>query len=323
MPVILDGVAAASEIKERIGQEVRTLVSAGVQPGLAIVGMGDDPASMVYARSKIKACAALGIQAEVCSLPPSASTGELLAAIRVLNQRDEIDGIIVELPLPKHIDRDAVLMTLDPKKDVDGFHPTNVGLLVTRRPGPVPCTAAGIMELLKRGRIPIEGAEAVVLGRSDIVGKPTAMLLLHSHATVTLCHTRTRQLPAVCRRADILIVAAGKPALVTPEFVKPGAVVVDVGIHRVTDPALFQQFFGGNKEREQEFARKGSVLIGDVHPAAAELAGAITPVPGGVGPLTTAMLMANTVAACRLRRAPMGLCHAEGCASVRGVAPKC
>lgn len=275
--------------------------------------MGDDPASMVYARNKIKACAALAIHCERCSLPESASNEELLQVVRALNGRDDVDGIIVELPLPKHIDRDTVLLAVDPGKDVDGFHPMNVGLLATRRAGLVPCTAAGIMELLRCNHISIEGAEAVVAGRSDIVGKPTAMLLLNHHATVTVCHTRTRQLPAVCRRADILVAAVGKPAMITPDFVKPGAVVIDVGIHRVADPAQFQQLFGGNREREQEFATKGWVLTGDVHPAVAEVAGAITPVPGGVGPLTTAMLLANTVTACKMRRGSAVRCETQTC----------
>jgi len=206
------------------------------------------------------------------------------------------------LPLPPQVDAKKVLLAVLPEKDVDGFHPMNVGYLSTQRPGLVPCTPAGIIEILKRSNIAIAGAEAVVVGRSDIVGKPVAMLLLNGNATVTVCHSKTRDLPAVCRRADILVAAIGKAGMITPEFVKPGATVIDVGMNTVTDPAEFQRFFAGHEKRERDFATKGSTLIGDVHPRVAEVAGAITPVPGGVGPLTIAMLMSNTVKAAKLRR---------------------
>jgi methylenetetrahydrofolate dehydrogenase (NADP+)/methenyltetrahydrofolate cyclohydrolase len=219
-----------------------------------------------------------------------------------LNRRDEIDGILVQLPLPSHVDAKRVLLAVDPAKDVDGFHPMNVGYLSTQRPGPVPCTPAGVMEILRRSAIPVAGQEAVVVGRSDIVGKPVAMLLLNQNATVTVCHSKTRDLPGVCRRADILVAAIGRAGMVTSDYVKPGATVIDVGINRITDRQEFDRFFSGNKNREEAFLAKGSALVGDVHPEVAEIAGAITPVPGGVGPLTIAMLMANTVKAAMLRR---------------------
>jgi methylenetetrahydrofolate dehydrogenase (NADP+)/methenyltetrahydrofolate cyclohydrolase len=226
----------------------------------------------------------------------------LLEIVRKLNSRNEIDGILVQLPLPPQVDSKAILMAVAPEKDVDGFHPLNVGLLSTQRPGLTPCTPTGVMELLRRSHIEVAGQNAVVLGRSDIVGKPMAMLLLNSNATVTVCHSKTRDLPGVCRSADILVAAIGRPGMITREFVKPGATVIDVGISRVTDRKDFQRFFGGNEKREAEFAKKGSTLIGDVHPEVAEVAGALTPVPGGVGPLTIAMLMSNTVKACKMRR---------------------
>ena len=226
----------------------------------------------------------------------------MLALINDLNGRDEIDGILVQLPLPAQVDSKKVLLAVSPEKDVDGFHPMNVGYLSTQRRGLVPCTPAGIMEILKRSNIPIAGAEAVVVGRSDIVGKPVAMLLLNANATVTVCHSKTRDLAEVCRRADILVAAIGKAGMITPDFVKPGATVIDVGMNTVTDPAEFKEFFGGDEKREKGFAEKGSTLMGDVHPKVAAVAGAMTPVPGGVGPLTIAMLMSNTVKAAKLRR---------------------
>jgi len=256
----------------------------------------------LYAGNKIKACRELGIYCEKFALPEAVPASELCQLVGELNQRDEIDGIIVELPLPPGLDRDAVLLAVDPRKDIDGFHPINVGLLATWRPGLAPCTAAGIMELLQRSHTPIAGAEAVIVGRSDIVGKPTAMLLLNRNATVTICHSQTRNLAEVCRRADILVAAIGKPGVIRREFVKPGATVIDVGINKVSDAGVFRDLFAGNRKREQEFAARGWVWSGDVHPEAAEVAGAMTPVPGGVGPLTIAMLMVNTVRACTMRR---------------------
>jgi methylenetetrahydrofolate dehydrogenase (NADP+)/methenyltetrahydrofolate cyclohydrolase len=226
----------------------------------------------------------------------------MLQLVEELNQRDEIDGILVQLPLPPQVDSKRVLLAVSPEKDVDGFHPLNVGYLSTQRPGLTPCTPAGVMEILRRSGIEIVGREAVVLGRSDIVGKPVAMMLLNNNASVTVCHSRTVDLPAHTRRADILVAAIGKPAMVTPEMVKPGATVIDVGINRVMDANKVREYFGGDPKRQEEFARKGSALVGDVHPRVAEVAGAITPVPGGVGPLTIAMLMANTVKAARMRR---------------------
>jgi methylenetetrahydrofolate dehydrogenase (NADP+)/methenyltetrahydrofolate cyclohydrolase len=225
-----------------------------------------------------------------------------LELVARLNHRDEIDGILIQLPLPSQVDAKRVLMAVDPGKDVDGFHPVNVGFLSTQRAGLVPCTPAGILEILKRSNIPVAGQEAVVVGRSDIVGKPVAMLLINDNATVTVCHSKTRDLPGVCRRADILVAAIGRPGMITRDFVKPGATVIDVGMNSIRDQADFDRFFKGNEKREQSFRSKGSTLIGDVHPEVADIAGAITPVPGGVGPLTIAMLMANTVRAMRLRR---------------------
>jgi len=254
-------------------------------------------------RGKVKSCEQLGIYSEQLTPPNTISTQELLALVGELNRRDEIDGILVQLPLPSQVDSKEVLMAVDPAKDVDGFHPVNVGFLSTQRPGLVPCTPAGVIEILQRSGIVIAGQEAVVVGRSDIVGKPVAMLLINHNATVTVCHSRTRDLAAVCRRADILVAAIGKAGMITPDYVKPGATVIDVGMNKVTDPAEFQRLFAGNAKREEIFRSKGSTLVGDVHPQVAEVAGNITPVPGGVGPLTIAMLMANTVKAARLRRA--------------------
>jgi methylenetetrahydrofolate dehydrogenase (NADP+)/methenyltetrahydrofolate cyclohydrolase len=299
---ILNGTQIANQIKAEVAAEVRTLSEAGLRPGLAAVLAGETPASEIYVRNKIKSCEALGIYSERHTPPDSVTTEELLDLVRSLNQRDEIDGILVQLPLPKQVDSKAVLLAVSPAKDVDGFHPVNVGNLSTQRPGLAPCTPVGIIEILKRSDIPIAGAEAVVVGRSDIVGKPVAMLLLNNHATVTVCHSKTRDLPGVCRRGEILVAAMGKPGFITREFVRPGATVIDVGINKVTTRAEFDHYFKGNEKREQEFAAKGSTLVGDVHPEVAEIAGAITPVPGGVGPLTIAMLMANTVRAAKLRR---------------------
>jgi methylenetetrahydrofolate dehydrogenase (NADP+)/methenyltetrahydrofolate cyclohydrolase len=300
--IILDGTKIAAEIKAEVGAEVKELTEAGLRPGLAVVLAGHNPASEIYVRNKVKSCEQLGIYSEKHTPPESVTTAELLALVEELNRRDEIDGILVQLPLPPQVDSKKVLQAVSPEKDVDGFHPMNVGYLSTQRPGLVPCTPAGIIEILKRSNIPIAGAEAMVVGRSDIVGKPVAMLLLNGNATVTVCHSKTRDLPGVCRRADILVAAIGKAGMITPDFVKPGATVIDVGMNTLTDPAQFKEFFTGNEKRERDFAAKGSTLIGDVHPKVAEIAGAITPVPGGVGPLTIAMLMSNTVKAAKLRR---------------------
>ena len=299
---ILDGNKIATEIKAEVAAEIRALSGAGVRPGLAVVLVGHNPASEIYVRGKVKSSEELGIYSEKHTPPETSSTEDLLELVHDLNTRDEIDGILIQLPLPSQVDSKKVLMAVDPAKDVDGFHPMNVGFLSTQRPGLVPCTPAGIMEILKRSNIPVAGQEAVVVGRSDIVGKPTAMLLMNANATVTVCHSKTRGLPGVCRRADILVAAIGRAAMVTRDFVKPGATVIDVGMNSVKEQAEFDRLFKGNEKREQTFKSKGSTLIGDVHPEVAEVAGAITPVPGGVGPLTIAMLMANTVRAMRLRR---------------------
>jgi len=299
---ILDGNKIASEIRAEVASEVKTMTAVGMRPGLAVVLVGHNPASEVYVRGKVKSSAEVGIYSEQHAPPETASTEELLELIAELNRRDEIDGILVQLPLPAQVDAKKVLMAVDPAKDVDGFHPMNVGLLSTQRPGLVPCTPAGIIEILKRSKIPITGQDAVVVGRSDIVGKPIAMLLLNGNATVTVCHSKTRDLPGVCRRADILVAAIGRAGMITREFVKPGATVIDVGMNQVTDRAEFDRLFAGNAKREETFRTRGSTLVGDVHPHVEEVAGAITPVPGGVGPLTIAMLMANTVRAAKLRR---------------------
>jgi len=299
---ILDGNKIAGEIKAEIAAEVKTMTAAGVRPGLAVVLVGNDPASEIYVRGKVKSCEDLGIYSEKITPPDTITTEALLTLIADLNARDEIDGILVQLPLPAQVDAKRVLMAVDPRKDVDGFHPVNVGLLSTQRPGLVPCTPAGIIEILKRSNIPIAGQEAVVVGRSDIVGKPVAMLLINNNATVTVCHSKTRDLAGVCRRADILVAAIGKAGLVTRDFVMPGAAVIDVGTNKVTDRAEFERLYSGHPKREESFRTKGSTLVGDVHPEVAEVAGALTPVPGGVGPLTIAMLMSNTVRAGKLRR---------------------
>jgi methylenetetrahydrofolate dehydrogenase (NADP+)/methenyltetrahydrofolate cyclohydrolase len=300
--IILDGNKIAGEIRAEVASEVKAMTTAGVRPGLAVVLVGHNPASEVYVRGKVKSSGEVGIYSEQHAPPETVSTEELLELIADLNRRDEIDGILVQLPLSPQVDAKKVLLAVDPAKDVDGFHPMNVGFLSTQRPGLVPCTPAGIMEILKRSQIPIAGQEAVVIGRSDIVGKPTAMLLINGNATVTVCHSKTRDLPGVCRRADILVAAIGRAGMVTREFVKPGATVIDVGINQVTDRAEFERLFAGNAKREETFRTRGSTLVGDVHPHVAEVAGALTPVPGGVGPLTIAMLMANTVLAAKLRR---------------------
>ena len=299
---LLDGTKIAQQIRGEVAAEVKTMAAADVRPGLAVVLVGHNPASEIYVRGKVKACEETGVYSEKLTPSDSATTEELLALIENLNRRDDIDGILVQLPLPPQVDAKKVLLAVDPAKDVDGFHPMNVGFLSTQRPGLVPCTPAGCMEILKRSNIPIAGREAVVVGRSDIVGKPAAMLLLNANATVTVCHSKTHDLPSVCRRADILVAAIGCAGMITRDFVKPGATVIDVGMNTVTDAAEFQRFFAGNAKREETFHKKGSVLMGDVHPEVAEVAGALTPVPGGVGPLTIAMLMFNTVKAAKMRR---------------------
>jgi len=299
---ILDGNQIASAIRREVSAEAKTLAASGLRPGLAVVLVGRNPASEIYVRGKVKSSEEVGLYSEKHTPTESSTTEQLLALVNDLNRRDEIDGILIQLPLPPHVDSKRVLLAVDPAKDVDGFHPMNVGFLSTQRPGLVPCTPNGVMEILRRSDIEIAGKEAVVVGRSDIVGKPMAMLLLNANATVTVCHSKTHDLPAVCRRADILVAAIGRAGMIARDFVKLGATVIDVGMNQVTDRAEFDKYFKGNERREAAFARNGSTLIGDVDPAVVEVAGAFTPVPGGVGPLTIAMLMSNTVRAAKLRR---------------------
>ncbi|MGB7548251.1 MAG: bifunctional 5,10-methylenetetrahydrofolate dehydrogenase/5,10-methenyltetrahydrofolate cyclohydrolase [Terracidiphilus sp.] len=302
MSTILDGVAIAAAIKQEVAEEARALAAQGIRPGLAAVLVGNLAASQIYVRSKVQTCADLGLYSELMTPPDTVTTEEMLDLVAALNARDEIDGILIQLPLPKQVDTKALLDAISPAKDVDGFHPVNAGRLQAGRPALAPCTPAGIIEILKRSAIPISGQHAVVVGRSDIVGKPAAMLLLHQNATVTICHSKTRDLGAVTRQADILVAAIGRPGFITPEMVKPGATIIDVGINRLTTREEFDRYFAGDAKREATFLKRGSTLVGDVHPKAFELAGAYTPVPGGVGPLTIAMLMANTVRAARMRR---------------------
>src|SRR2546422_4887452 len=258
---ILDGSRMAAEIRAEVAAEVKAMAAAGVRPGLAVVLVGHNPASEVYVRGKVKSSEEVGIYSEKHTPPESVSTEELLELVLELNQREEIDGILVQLPLPPQVDSKKILMAVDPAKDVDGFHPVNVGFLSTQRPGLVPCTPAGIIEILKRSQIPIAGQDAVVVGRSDIVGKPAAMLLINANATVTVCHSKTRDLPGVCSRADILVAAIGRAGVITRDFVKPGAIVIDVGMNKVTDSAEFQRLFAGDTKREESFRLKGSILV--------------------------------------------------------------
>ncbi|MET0556735.1 MAG: bifunctional methylenetetrahydrofolate dehydrogenase/methenyltetrahydrofolate cyclohydrolase FolD [Vicinamibacteria bacterium] len=294
----LDGAAVARAIREEQQHEVAELARAGRRPGLGVLLVGDDPASAVYVKSKTRACEETGLFHETRRLPASAGTADVLAEVEAYNRRTDVHGILVQLPLPPAVDTERVLRAVDPAKDVDGFHPENVGLLVQGRPRFVACTPAGIMELLRREGVALAGRRAVVVGRSDIVGKPMALLLLHADATVTVCHSRTRDLDAVTREADVLVVAIGRAGIVRAEHVKPGAVVVDVGMNRVEDPAAARELVA--PERLADLEKKGYVLTGDVHaPSVSEVAGALTPVPGGVGPLTIAQLMKNTVEAAR------------------------
>ena len=306
MARVLDGAAIASAIKQEVAEEVRALVARGIRPGLAAVLVGNVAASEIYVSNKVKVCGEVGIYSDLIKRPETVTTAELLELVASLNARDEIDGILIQLPLPKQVDAKTVLDAILPGKDVDGLNPVNAGLLQAGRPALAPCTPAGVIEILKRSGIPMAGQNAVVVGRSDLVGKPAAMLLLHQNATVTICHSKTRNLGEVTRQADILVAAIGRAGFITPEMVKPGATVIDVGINRITDRAEFDRFFAGDAKREATFAKRGSTLVGDVHPKAFELAGAYTPVPGGVGLLTVAMLMANTVRAAKMRRESSG-----------------
>lgn len=299
---ILDGVAIAAAIKQEVAEEVKALAGRGVRPGLAAVLVGHVPASEIYVRSKVNTCAELGLYSDLITPPDTVTTEEMLALVDKLNRRDDIDGILIQLPLPKQVDAKALLDAVVPEKDVDGFHPVNAGRLLAGRPALAPCTPAGVIEILKRSAIKISGEHAVVVGRSDIVGKPAALLLLHENATVTICHSKTRDLGAITRHADILVAAIGRPGFITPDMVKPDATLIDVGMNRITTREEFDRIFKGDPKREAVFAKRGSTLVGDIHPKAFDFAGAYTPVPGGVGPLTIAMLMANTVRAAKMRR---------------------
>ncbi len=299
---ILDGNAIRNQIYAELGQEIASLRDAGIRPGLAAVLVGENPASQLYVKSKIAACEKLGLGSFLITPPATITTAELLAVVDDLNRKNDVDGILVQMPLPSQVDAKKILDAVTPEKDVDGFHPINVGKLVAGRPNLVACTPLGVMEIFRRSGIALEGANAVVMGRSDIVGKPMALLLIHANATVTVCHSKTRDLQDVVRRADIVVVAMGRAAMVTTEYIRPGATVIDVGQNVITDAAQAERIFAKFPEKIESFRKKGSVLVGDVHPEVIEVAGAFTPVPGGVGPLTIAMLMSNTVRAARLRR---------------------
>jgi methylenetetrahydrofolate dehydrogenase (NADP+)/methenyltetrahydrofolate cyclohydrolase len=303
---ILDGLKIRDQIFTELKQEVARLQDQGVRPGLAAVLVGENAASQLYVKSKIAACEQLGMASWLHTPPAAASTEYMLQLIADLNADNNVDGILVQLPLPSQIDSKRVLEAVDPEKDVDGFHPVNLGRLVSNRPGLVACTPAGCMEILRRYKIPIESANAVVLGRSDIVGKPMALLLVHANATVTICHSKTRDLPEVVHRADIIVAAMGKAGFVQADWIRPGAAVIDVGTNKVTDAAEAERLLKNFPERLQKFRTKGNVLVGDVHPDAVQTAGFLTPVPGGVGPMTITMLMSNTAKAAKLRRLPVG-----------------
>ena len=306
MPTIIDGNRIREEIKEELRPRIARMAASRRPPGLAVVLVGSNPASEVYVRTKVKTCLELGMCSEKLTPPDSITTEELLAIVDQLNSRDDVDGILVQLPLPKQVDTKRILLAVAPDKDVDGFHPYNVGCLVAALPAPRACTPAGIIQLLKRYNIPIAGQRAVVVGRSDIVGKPVSLLLLHEHATVTICHSKTRDLPAVCREADILVAAMGRAAMITKDYIKPGATVIDVGTNSLDKREDVARIFRNSEQKLAAFDKRGSVLVGDVDPVdVVEQAGAYTPVPGGVGPLTISMLMVNTVESAERR---LGVC---------------
>jgi methylenetetrahydrofolate dehydrogenase (NADP+) / methenyltetrahydrofolate cyclohydrolase len=299
---ILDGTKIRDEIFAELKAEVGQLAAQGLRPGLAAVLVGENPASQLYVKSKIAACEQLGLASWLHTPPASATTDWMLQLVSDLNNDDNVDGILIQLPLPAQVDSKRVLEAVSPAKDVDGFHPVSMGMLVSNRPGLVACTPAGCMEILRRNGIAIESANAVVLGRSDIVGKPMALLLLHANATVTVCHSKSRDLSESIRRADILVAAIGRAGFVQAEWIKPGAAVIDVGTNKVNDAAEAKRLLANFPARLEKFAARGNVLVGDVHPDAVNTAGALTPVPGGVGPMTITMLMSNTVKAAKLRR---------------------
>ncbi len=300
----LSGKITADAIKSEIVEEVNQLKKRGIVPGLATVLVGEDPASEMYVGSKVKTCSELGMFSELVRMPADTTEKQLLEAIEKLNNNDKIDGILVQLPLPGQINETPILEAIRPDKDVDGFHPVNTGKLMKGETSLAPCTPMGVMEMLAREKVEIKGANAVIVGRSNIVGKPMAMLMLHQHATVTICHSRSRNLAEICRRADILIVAVGRPAMITREYIKEGAVVIDVGTNRITSLDQVVELFGPDSPRIESFKKRGSTIVGDVHPRDPYgIAAAVTPVPGGVGPLTIAHLMKNTLIACKVRRA--------------------
>jgi methylenetetrahydrofolate dehydrogenase (NADP+) / methenyltetrahydrofolate cyclohydrolase len=300
---VLDGTIVRDQVFKELFEEIQRLVAEGIRPGLAAVLVGENPASQIYVKSKIAACEQLRLANWLHTPPATFTTKEMLGLVDDLNNDNAVDGILIQLPLPSQIDTKRVLEAVDPSKDVDGFHPVNLGRLISGRSGLVACTPAGCMELLRRNNIQMEGSGAVVLGRSDIVGKPMALLLMHANATVTICHSKTHDLPGLVRRADIIVAAMGKAGYVEAGWIKTGATVIDVGTNRVTDTSEAERLLRNFPDRLQKFRIKGSALIGDVHPDAAATAGALTPVPGGVGPMTITMLMSNTVKAARLRRA--------------------
>ena len=314
---ILDGAKIRDEVFAELGTEIRRLAADGVRPGLAAVLVGENPASQLYVKSKIAACEQLGLASWLHTPPASVTTDRMLRLVQQLNADDAVDGILIQLPLPPQVDTKRILEAVDPSKDVDGFHPVSLGRLVSGRPGLVACTPAGCMEILRRNNIAIEGANAAVLGRSDIVGKPMALLLMHANATVTICHSKTRDLPDVLRRADIIVAAMGKAGYVHADWIKPGAAVIDVGTNRVTNPDEAARLFRNFPARLEKFQAKGAALVGDVHPDAVNIAGALTPVPGGVGPMTITMLMSNAVKAARLRRSTPQTSAAPHIASAR------
>jgi methylenetetrahydrofolate dehydrogenase (NADP+) / methenyltetrahydrofolate cyclohydrolase len=314
---ILDGTKIRDEIFAELSSEIDHLAKEGIRPGLAAVLVGENPASQLYVKSKIAACEQLGLASWLHTPPASVTTDRMLRLVQQLNADDAVDGILIQLPLPPQVDTKRILEAVDPSKDVDGFHPVSLGRLVSGRPGLVACTPAGCMEILRRNNIAIEGTNAAVLGRSDIVGKPMALLLMHANATVTICHSKTRDLPDVLRRADIIVAAMGKAGYVQADWIKPGAAVIDVGTNRVTNPDEAARLFRNFPARLEKFRAKGAALVGDVHPDAVNVAGALTPVPGGVGPMTITMLMSNTVKAARLRRSTPQATAAPHIASAR------
>lgn len=299
---LIDGKALAQEIQAEVAQQVRRMTESGTRPGLAVVLVGENPASQMYVRSKVKTCETLGMRSEKVELPAESTTGEILAVVERFNKSGEIHGILVQVPLPRQVNAREVLDAILPEKDVDGFHPVNVGRLVAGTATLKPCTPAGIIEILKRTGTQLRGRRAVVIGRSDIVGKPVALMLMHEDVTVTICHSKTPDLPAVAREADILIVAMGRPAFVDDGFVKPGAVVIDVGTNRVDSLERIREIYGEDPQRLADYQKKGYTVVGDVNPGKVlPKCSMLTPVPGGVGPLTIAMLMANTVKAAAMQ----------------------